>query len=91
MRWLIGYRLQPAAANASRWADIMLTKEEVKKIIGIAMLFDGKKRFDNWIGVEAGEWAEMVAEAIVNLPNNASTRPASAGGTDGESDESAGG
>ena len=69
----------------------MLTKDEVKRIIGIAMLFDSKKRFDNWIGIDAGEWAEMVAEAIVNLPNNACNRPASAVGTQGESDESAGG
>lgn len=69
----------------------MLTKEEVKRIIGIAMLFDSKQRFDNWRGDEAKEWVEMVAEAIVNLPNNACNRPAFGSGTDGESDESAGG
>jgi hypothetical protein len=51
----------------------MLTKDEVKYIIGIAMLFDSQKRFDNWRGDEAAEWTEKVAEAIVNLPNNACT------------------
>jgi len=83
--------VNPAAADANRWADTMLTKNEVKQIIGIAMLFDSQKRFDNWRGDEAKEWVEMVAEAIVNLPNNACNRPASAVGTESDSDESAGG
>ena len=69
----------------------MLTKEEVKQVIGIAMLFDSQKRFDDWRGDEAKEWTDMVAEAIVNLPNNACNRPASAVGMQSESDKSAGG
>ena len=42
----------------------MITKEAIKQIVGTAMLFDEKKRFDSWHGDEAKEWIDMVAEAI---------------------------
>lgn len=42
----------------------MLTKEEIAKIIGTAILFDEQQRFDEWRGDEARRWVCQVAEAI---------------------------
>ena len=45
----------------------MLNKDDIKHIIGSAMLFDERHRFDAWKGDEAKEWVEQIADAIIGL------------------------
>ena len=42
-------------------------KDDIKHIIGSAMLFDERHRFDDWRGDEAKEWVEQIADAIIGL------------------------
>jgi hypothetical protein len=42
-----------------------MDKETVRQIIGTAILFDEKGRFDSWSGDEAREWVDMVTDTIM--------------------------
>ena len=54
----------------------MLNKDDIKHIIGSAMLFDEHHRFDAWKGNEAKEWVEQIADAIIGLLTPAASESA---------------
>ena len=58
----------------------MLNKDDIKHIIGSAMLFDERHRFDAWKGDEAKEWVEQIADAIIGLLTSAPVGSCPAGG-----------
>lgn len=43
----------------------MITRQTIKHVLGVAMLFDDHKRFDTWTGDEAKEFVEIIANAIL--------------------------
>ena len=45
----------------------MITKEEVRRVLAMALVHDDRGRFNSWRADEAWEWADMVAEAIVSM------------------------
>ena len=68
-------RLRPPEARI----ETMLNKD-IKHIIGSAMLFDERHRFDAWKGDEAKEWVEQIADAIIGLLTSAPVGSCPAGG-----------
>ena len=54
----------------------MLNKDDIRHIIGSAILFDERHRFDDWKGDEAKEWVEQIASAIIGLLTPTASDPA---------------
>ena len=54
----------------------MLNKDDIKHIIGSAILYDERHRFDDWKGDEAKEWVEQIASAIIGLLTPTASDPA---------------
>ena len=41
-----------------------MPRDEIKRIIGIAIIFDERQRFGEWTSEDVKEWSGMIADAI---------------------------